>query len=227
MKILRVIDLVLSTCAIACLAPALLPIALVLRFTGEHEIFYVQRRVGKEGREFALLKFATMLKESPEIGSRSITLKNDPRVLPVGKFLRKSKINELPQLVNIFLGDMSFVGPRPLTGETFSAYDVNTQREIKKVTPGLTGVGSIIFRSEEEILSGGGRSVDFYREVVAPYKGQLEIWYVRNRSVKTYVKCILITAWIVMFPRSEAAWLAFEGLPSPPNELVDLLNYRG
>ena len=82
----------------------------------------------------------------------SLTIKDDPRILPFGKYLRKSKINELPQLINILLGDMSFVGPRPLTLNTFNAYSTNGKKIIQTVKPGLTGIGSIIFRNEEEII---------------------------------------------------------------------------
>ena len=91
----------------------LVPVAIVLRLTGEGEVFFLQERVGKDGKPFKLYKFATMLKNSPNMGTGTVTLKHDPRVLPVGRFLRKTKINELPQLLNILIGDMSVVGPRP------------------------------------------------------------------------------------------------------------------
>ena len=110
----RLLDVFLSGIAIILLGPILAPIACVLKITGEGEVFYKQARVGKGGSSFGLIKFATMLKDSPSIGTGEITIKNDPRVLPLGKFLRKSKINELPQLWNIFIGDMSIVGPRPM-----------------------------------------------------------------------------------------------------------------
>src|SRR5688572_7761082 len=95
----RVLDCLLAGCALLILSPIFVPIALLLRFTGEGEIFYRQLRVGLHGRLFGLLKFATMLKASPNIGPGLITLKNDPRVLPLGRLLRQTKINELPQLI--------------------------------------------------------------------------------------------------------------------------------
>jgi lipopolysaccharide/colanic/teichoic acid biosynthesis glycosyltransferase len=92
----------------------MLPLALLLKLTGEGEVFYIQPRTGKGGKPFGLIKLATMLKDSPNLPGGEVTLANDPRVLPLGRFLRKTKLNELPQLWNIFKGEMSFVGPRPL-----------------------------------------------------------------------------------------------------------------
>ena len=119
--------------ALLVLSPLLIPVVIVLKMTGEGKIFYLQKRIGEEGNFFNLYKFATMLEDSPNIGSGTITMKDDPRILPFGKYLRKSKINELPQLLNIFFGDMSVIGPRPLTKQTFGYYDTNTQLNIKKV----------------------------------------------------------------------------------------------
>ena len=100
----RTLDVVLSFLALVVLVPFLLPVAVILRFTGEGEVFYIQERVGLGGNSFGLYKFATMLKNSPNIGAGEITVRGDPRVLPFGQFLRKTKLNELPQLWNILLG---------------------------------------------------------------------------------------------------------------------------
>jgi lipopolysaccharide/colanic/teichoic acid biosynthesis glycosyltransferase len=124
-----------------------------------------------------------MLKNSPNIGTGTVTMRGDTRVLPVGQFFRKTKINELPQLINILVGDMSIIGPRPLTEQTFGAYPDASQKIITLVRPGLSGVGSIIFRGEEEIMYGATASVDFYDCVIAPYKGALEEWYVANKGL--------------------------------------------
>ena len=107
----RFFDIFFSGLALLVLSPLLVPIVLILRFSGEGEIFFLQERIGKGGQVFKLFKFATMLKDSPNIGTGTVTMKGDPRVLPVGKFLRKTKINELPQLLNIFFGDTSVIGP--------------------------------------------------------------------------------------------------------------------
>ena len=124
----RLLDIFFSGIAIVILSPILAPIACVLRVTGEGEVIYKQDRVGKTGTSFGLLKFATMLKDSPSIGSGEITIKNDPRVLPLGKFLRKSKINELPQLWNILIGDISIVGPRQMVPNTYARYPIETKK---------------------------------------------------------------------------------------------------
>lgn len=221
----RFFDIFFSSIALMVLCPILIPIALVLRFSGQGEIFFLQDRIGKGGKVFKLLKFATMLKNSPNIGTGTVTMKDDPRVLPVGKFLRKTKINELPQLINIFFGDMSVIGPRPLTSQTFRLYPPGTQEIVKQVRPGLSGVGSIIFRGEEEIMHGASASVDFYANVIAPYKGALEEWFVSNKSLYIYFVSIFVTAWAVLFPGTKLAWMVFMDLPKPPKELRQALNY--
>jgi lipopolysaccharide/colanic/teichoic acid biosynthesis glycosyltransferase len=123
----RILDVIFAGLGMLFLSPLLLPIAFILKATGEGEVFYIQTRIGKNGSLFGLLKFATMLKDSPNIGSGEITIHNDPRVLPLGKFLRKSKINELPQLWNILIGDMSVVGPRPMVPNKYANYPAEAQ----------------------------------------------------------------------------------------------------
>ncbi len=215
----RFFDILLSGISLLVLVPLLVPIVFLLKFSGEGEVFFLQDRIGKDGEVFRLFKFATMLKDSPNIGTGTVTMKNDIRILPVGKFLRKTKINELPQLLNIFLGNMSIIGPRPLTPQNFSSYGLNTQKIIQKVRPGLSGVGSIIFRSEEEIMHGVTASVDFYKNVIAPYKGSLEEWYVENKGLNIYFLAIFLTIWAIFFPRSQIVWKFFNDLPEPPTEL--------
>ncbi len=221
----RFFDIFFSGIALLILFPLLVPILITLRLTGEGEVFFLQERIGKCGKTFKLFKFATMLKNSPNIGTGTVTMRNDPRVLPVGKLLRKTKINELPQLYNIFIGDMSVIGPRPLTAQTFGAYSDNTQSVIKQVRPGLSGVGSIIFRSEEEIMHGVTASVDFYANVIAPYKGALEEWFVSRKSLYIYFVAIFVTVWAVLIPSTKIAWRVFKDLPEPPTELSQPLNY--
>lgn len=222
----RAIDIVLSAVALTLLLPIFLLVGLVLRFSGEGEVFFAQRRVGRYGRPFNLYKFATMLKDSPNIGTGTVTLKDDPRVLPAGRFLRKTKINELPQLLNILLGDMSIVGPRPQTQRCFDAFPRELQDTIVQVRPGLSGLGPIVFRDEEEILADHGSSTSFYDEVIAPYKGRVEAWYVENQGVVTYFKIIAITGWVVLFPGSSVVWRAFPDIPVPPPELRTQLSFQ-
>jgi len=220
----RLFDILFSGLALLVLAPLFVPIIITLRLTGEGEVFFLQKRVGREGREFQLFKFATMLKNSPNIGTGTVTMRGDPRVLPVGKFLRKTKLNELPQLLNIFWGDMSVIGPRPLTDQTVEAYSYNIQYFVRQVRPGLSGIGSIIFRNEEEIMHGETASYDFYVNVIAPYKGALEEWFVANKTLYIYFLAIFVTIWIVFCPNSKIVWSVFKELPHPPIELKQLLN---
>ena len=221
----RFFDILFSGIALLLFFPLMVPIVITLRFTGEGEVFFLQERIGRGGEKFKLIKLATMLKNSPNIGTGTVTMRNDPRVLPVGTFLRKTKINELPQLLNIFFGDMSFIGPRPLTTQTFGAYSKRTQNLINQVRPGLSGVGSIIFRGEEEIMHGSTASIDFYAAVIAPYKGALEEWFVSKKSLYIYFMAIFVTAWAVFIPNTKIAWTVFRDLPEPPMELKQALNY--
>ena len=222
----RFFDILFSGLALLVLSPLLVPIVIILKCSGEGEVFFLQERIGKDGKLFKLFKFATMLKDSPNLGTGTVTMRGDPRVLPVGKFLRKTKINELPQLLNIFFGDMSIIGPRPLTAQTFGSYSDSTQAVITQVRPGLSGVGSIIFRGEEDIMHGATASVDFYDNVIAPYKGALEEWFVSNKGIYIYFMAIFTTVWAVLFPKTKVAWAVFKGLPEPPEVLKLALNYK-
>ena len=216
----RMLDVLISIIAIVLLLPFLLPVVCVLRFTGEGEIFYTQERVGRGGRPFGLLKFATMMKNSPNIGAGEITLTNDPRVLPIGKFLRKTKINELPQIWNIFVGHMSLVGPRPMVPNTFKKYPERDKVIISEVRPGLTGIGSLVFRDEEQILGTANDPKSFYDTIIIPYKSKIEVWYVNNISLRMYITIIAATAWVVVFPKSSLVDLIFPTLPERPSELT-------
>ena len=221
----RFFDIFLSSIAIFLLSPLLFFVILILKLSGEGEIFFLQERIGKGNKTFKLYKFATMLKNSPNIGTGTITIKDDPRVLPIGKILRKTKINELPQLLNILFGEMSIVGPRPLTAETFSAYSQEIQEAVSLVKPGLSGIGSIIFRDEENIISDASVSSSYYKNIISPYKGVLEKWFVLNKGKYVYFMTIFITMWVIFLPNSKIAWKVFGNLPSPPDELKKVLNY--
>lgn len=218
----RITDIILSLIVLAVLSPLFLIIMIILKFTGEGEIFYRQQRVGYEGKLFGVFKFATMVKGSSSIGAGFITVKNDPRVLPVGRFLRKTKINEFPQVINILIGDMSFVGPRPQVPKHFEVYSEDIRDEIKNIRPGLTGIGSIVFRDEESILE-KNKELSYeecYSKLIAPYKGKLELWYKKNQSYLLYLSLIALTAWVVLFPASKLYFRIFDNLPKPPAELA-------
>lgn len=211
----RLFDIIFGVIALIFLSPLFLPIALILKFTLEGEIFYLQERIGYKNKKFKIIKFATMLKDSPNIGTGMITLSNDSRVSTIGKYLRSSKINELPQIFNIIKGDISFVGPRPLVESMFNHYSLDIQENIYKSKPGLTGIGSIVFRDEESLFN-KSKTKDlhkFYKENISPYKGQLETWYRTNSSFRVDFMIILFTAHAIIFPKSNAFIKVFKTLP--------------
>lgn len=215
----RFFDIVFSSLALLVLSPMLVPIVILLRLTGEGEIFFLQERVGRGGKTFKIYKFATMLKNSPNVGTGTVTLKNDPRILPMGGFLRKTKLNELPQLLNILNGDMSVIGPRPQTRRCFDAFTPAVQQAVIQVRPGLSGIGSIVFRDEENMMHGHQDPAYFYDHVISPYKGALEEWYVTNQGLWTYFMLIGLTIWVVLFPHSKAVGRMLGTLPKPGPEL--------
>jgi len=216
----RLIDLFISTFALLLFSPLFLIVIIILRFTGEGEVFYFQERLGFLNKKFNIIKFATMLKNSPNMGSGSLTLRGDPRVLPFGNFLRKSKINELPQIFNVIIGNMSIVGPRPQMQVDFDKFPVDIRNEIYKSQPGITGIGSIIFRDEEKWISDfDGDKHKFYKDKIAPYKAEVEIWYYQNQSVLIDLKLIFLTAWVIIFPNSNVVYKLFKSLPVKPSHL--------
>ena len=210
----RFFDIVASLTALLLLSPFFLIIILLLKFTGEGEIFYGQKRIGFRNRYFFIYKFATMLKNSLNMSSGSITLRNDPRVTTVGKYLRITKLNELPQVINVLKGDMSIVGPRPLVDKTFNAYSNDIRARVYNTKPGITGIGSIVFRDEEELISGSGKPPhEFYEQNIAPYKGALEIWYQQHQSFQVDLLIIFLTVWVILFPKSRLTYKIFSDLP--------------
>ncbi|NLD95316.1 MAG: sugar transferase [Fibrobacter sp.] len=217
----RIIDFVLAFIALTILSPILIPVIIGLLLTGEHYVFYFQKRIGYKNKSFFIWKFATMLKASPNLAGGLHTTRKDPRILPMGGFLRKTKINELPQIINILKGDMSIVGPRPLVDKTFAPYSDEVKANIYNVKPGLTGIGSIVFRDEERLLSETTMNLDdFYAKHISPYKGELEMWYQKHLSFYTDFMLIFLTAWVIIAPKSNLAYKLFSDLPERPLELL-------
>ena len=216
---IRFFDVLFSGIAIIILFPFMLPIMIGLKLTGEHDIFYRQERIGKDGKPFGVLKFATMLRDSPNMTGGVLTQKDDPRILPMGRFLRKTKINELPQLVNIFIGQMSVIGPRPQAKRHYDLYSDDVKAAIDTVVPGLSGIGSVAFRDEENMLNAVAERDAFHDNVIAPYKGQLEVWFVNHRSICVYFKLIWFTLLAVLHPASKKWRTAYKDLPPVPAEL--------
>ena len=216
----RIFDLAVSFFALLVLSPLLVPLTLMLRLTGEGEIFYMQPRVGLNGKLFNIFKFATMLKNSPNIGSGTLTMRNDARVLPIGVFLRKTKINELPQLLNILFGHMSIVGPRPLVSSGEANYTTSQAIIIRSVRPGVTGIGSLMLRDEESFYAHRSDAHDFYKNEISPYKASLEIWYVENQSFQLDIQIVVLTAAAILFPNLRVE-KTFSSLPEMPISMSD------
>ena len=210
----RLTDIVLSIIAIVLLSPILVTLSVILKILDEGEVIYFQERVGYMNKNFFIFKFVTMVKNSPNMANGDVTLRNDPRVTKFGRFLRKSKLNELPQLFNILLGDISIIGPRPLMKAGFDRYSLKFQNSIYKIKPGLTGIGSIVFRDEEKILSESELSPhECYRNIILPYKGELEIWYQNKRGFILDFQLIILTVLSIIFPENTLYQKWFKDLP--------------
>ena len=219
---MRFFDILFSIMGLMFLSPILLIVMLILRVTGENEIFYRQERIGQNGKKFYILKFATMLKNSPNMGSGSITSKDDPRILPFGHFLRKTKINEIPQLLNVVCGDMSLIGPRPHVKRDLAGIDRFILKMILNQKPGLSGVGSIVFRNEERILQKFENPREFYDTEIAPYKANLEIWYLQHKSMQMYFRLILVTILCLFVDHKKIIKIFLKGIP-PASQKLDLM----
>ncbi len=211
----KIFDFVFALFFIVLLSPLVIPIMLILLFTGEGEIFYLQVRIGLNNNSFKIIKFATMLKNSPNIGAGDITIKNDNRVLKFGKFLRITKLNELPQIINVLNGSMSFVGARPLMKSSFDIYSEEIKKSIYKTSPGITGIASLIFRDEENIIFESNTNPrDYYEKYILPYKGELELWYQERISFITDLKILVLTVVLLFAPKyTKLIFYCFRDLP--------------
>lgn len=219
----RAADFSAAGLGLIILSPLLVPIVIGLRVSGEGEVFYRQTRVGYRRRRFGILKFATMLKDSPNIGTGDITLRDDPRVTPMGGFLRRTKLNELPQIINVLLGDMSLVGPRPLMPVSFGMYTDEVQSIVYERRPGITGIGSLVYRDEEALVSAATQAGivprEYYRSAIYPYKGELELWYARHNGFVTDLKILVGTALSLFDSGTDWAARLFSDLPARPERL--------
>jgi len=213
----RLFDIIFSLVVLILFSPFGIIIMLILKFTGEGEIFYKQSRSGQNGEPFGLFKFVTMVKDSPNLGAGDITLKEDPRVLPFGKFLRKTKLNEFPQFINVFIGEMSIVGPRPLVKNQYDMIPEDFKQKIKLLKPGITGIGSIVFRDEERFLEDNDEdSNEFYKTEIVPFKAKLECWYEENASFIIDILLIFTTIIMIFCPRFNLHKYFFGDLPHHP-----------
>jgi lipopolysaccharide/colanic/teichoic acid biosynthesis glycosyltransferase len=202
----RLVDIIVSSLLIIFLSPLMIVIVALLRMTGEGEIFFFQDRIGFHGKLFKITKFATMQKSAAKIIPGDFSYESDVRVLKVGKMLRKTKINELPQFWDVLRGEMSIVGPRPQLPVMYEMYPSEYKHVVARVRPGVTGLGSLVFRDEEKILSLSKDKNFCYTKLIIPYKAELEAWYAENNSLYLDISIILLTIWYIVFPKSKALW---------------------
>lgn len=192
----RVFDLVCSTLGLIVLSPVLIGIAVKIKIGSDGPVFFKQIRVGEKGREFEILKFRTMVVDAEKLG-KQITVGNDNRITKIGAFLRKYKLDELPQLINVFKGDMSLVGPRPEVPRYVKLYN-EEQKKVLEVKPGITDLASIRYRDENDLLGGVDNPEEFYINTIMPDKLALNLQYINENNIfvdiyiilKTIIKCV-------------------------------------
>ena len=194
----RLFDIVCSACGFILLSPLLLWITWRIKREDHGPVFYHGARVGFQGRVFHILKFRTMVLDAEKLGGSS-TSDDDPRITKIGKTLRKYKLDELPQLLNVLFGDMSFVGPRPQVQWAVDLYSVE-EKVILNVRPGITDHASLIFSNEGAILKGSKNPDQDYLEKIHPIKTRLAMEYVQNHSLLGDIKIIFKTV-IKVFKR--------------------------
>jgi len=192
----RIVDFICSTLGLIILSPILIAIAIKIKIGDHGPVFFKQIRVGEKNKEFEILKFRTMVVDAEKIG-RQITIGNDSRITKIGVFLRKYKFDELPQLINVFKGDMSLVGPRPEVPRYVKLYN-EEQKKVLEVKPGITDLASIRYRDENDLLGEAENPDDFYINTIMPDKLALNLEYINKNNVffdiyiilKTIIKCL-------------------------------------
>lgn len=190
----RAFDILCSFLGLTVLSPVLLVVSVLVAVTSPGGVFFRQERIGKDGKPFRIFKFRSMRKDNAGL---KITTGNDSRITPVGRFLRKSKIDELPQLINVLVGDMSFVGPRPEVADYVNLY-TPYQRQVLLVRPGITGLASIRFRNENDLLTASDDPNRTYVEQIMPRKIDLDLEYIPHASVYYDIKLIFQTFAVVI-----------------------------
>jgi lipopolysaccharide/colanic/teichoic acid biosynthesis glycosyltransferase len=201
MLVKRSLDLIASACALALLAPVLLVLAIGVRIDSSGPALFRHRRVGRHGREFDVLKFRTM-EHRLAVSGPQVTAANDVRITRIGRFLRRTKLDELPQLVNIRRGEMILVGPRPEVARYVALYPVETRAEILAVRPGMTDLASIQFRDEQELLAAAPDPEWTYVHEILPRKLELYRQYVRGQNLFLDLKIIFRTVSVLVFRRT-------------------------
>jgi len=211
----RILDFTLSLLGLLLVAPLLMLLALAILCAEGRPIFFRQFRIGQHGKPFRIWKFRTMRDLS---SGTKVTAKADQRVTSIGKLLRRYKLDELPQLLNVLSGDMSFVGPRPEV-PYFVRLEDPAWRSVLSVKPGITDAASLLYRDEEAILGGRPDPESYYKEVILPAKLELNMRHLASRSVMRDLKLLAMTIQCSFFPTTRDAQrvrkaLSLEGLIS-------------
>lgn len=188
----RLFDVVAATCGLVTLSPLLVGVSICIKLDSEGEVFFRQERVGKDGKIFKIHKFRTMTTNAYNDGG-GLTIGNDNRITSVGRLLRKFKVDELPQLIDVLKGDMSLVGPRPEIPEFMVLYSDEDRQKILSVKPGITDKASIELIDENEILAQYENPRQAYIDVIMPLKAKYYIEYVNNQNLKGDIEIILRT----------------------------------
>jgi len=195
---IRFFDLIISLALIIILFPFFIVIGILVNISSNGPIFFLQKRVGLNNVDFTLFKFRTMYLDSDKTSLLTIGGK-DKRITPIGYFLRNYKIDELPQLINVLIGQMSLVGPRPEVRKYVNMYD-DSEKEVLSIKPGITDWASIIFRNENELMKKSSNPELYYVDVILPQKIELNNIYVRRKNLVEYFKILFVTILKIIFP---------------------------
>lgn len=187
----RSFDIVAATCGMILCAPLFLGVAAAIKLEDSGPVFFRQARIGYRGRSFPIWKFRTMVQDAPARGG-PLTVEGDPRITRLGRVLRNWKLDELPQLLNVLYGDMSFVGPRPEVGQYVALYSPE-QRQVLDLIPGITDPASIAYRNENSQLGKSENPERLYVETIMPDKIRINLEYARRATVWSDLKIILLT----------------------------------
>ena len=215
----RFCDIIFALMGLLVTSPIVLIVIVLKKLAGEQEIFYIKGRVGKGGRLFPFIKLSSMKPAKKGEKTSSLTLSNDSRITPLGHFIRKTKIDEFPQFVNIIRGELSFVGPRALMPKIHKDYTKGVKTELSKIRPGVTGLATVVFRNEAQLLADSDYTDEhqFYKEVIGPAKGAIEMIYTQNQSFILDLTILIVTVWQIFRPESLLGykWLIYRGYMRP------------
>lgn len=206
MVLKRALDIAASALSLPVLLPVMVLIAIIIKLDSSGPVFFRQVRVGRGGRPFRIFKFRSMVVDAPKTGT-ALTVDNDPRITRAGRLLRRSKLDELPQVLNILAGDMSIVGPRPEVPEFMKLYSPEQRSLILSMRPGMTDYAAILFHDESSLLERNGNPIELYRTVIMPIKFRCYERYSHDSGMLTDLRIIMATAFLLIAGR-EPRWLS-------------------